>query len=47
MFSQAGTNAVTASGSASSAIAPSAAITAAPPAMSAFWCTISDRDFRK
>ena len=47
MFSQAGTNPVTDSGSPSSAIAPSAATTAAPPAMSAFWRTMSACGFRK
>ncbi|GBD46503.1 hypothetical protein HRbin41_01330 [bacterium HR41] len=36
MFSQAGTTAVTRSGRASSAIAPTASITAAPPDMSNF-----------
>ena len=47
MFSQAGTTPVTDSGSPSSAIAPSAATTAAPPAMSAFCRTMSDCGFRK
>ena len=47
MFSQAGTTPVTDSGSPSSAMAPSAATTAAPPAMSAFWRTMSDCGLRK
>ena len=47
MFSQAGRTPRTASGSSSSAIAPSAASTAAPPAMSPFWRTMSDCGLRK
>jgi hypothetical protein len=47
MFSQAGTTPVTHSGSSSSAIAPIAASTAAPPAMSAFIRTMSDCGLRK
>ncbi len=47
MFSQAGTTPVTDSGRPSSAMAPSAPITAAPPAMSAFWRTMSDCGLRK
>ena len=47
MFSHAGRTPTTASGSSSSAIAPSAASTAAPPAMSPFWRTMSDCGLRK
>ena len=46
-FSQAGMTPTTESGSSSSAIAPSAASTAAPPAMSPFWRTMSDCGLRK
>ena len=47
MFSQAGRTPVTDSGSPSSAIAPIAPTTAAPPPMSAFWRTMSDCGLRK
>ena len=47
MFSQAGSTPVTDSGSPSSAMAPIAPTTAAPPAMSAFCWTMSDCGLRK
>ena len=46
-FSQAGMTPMATSGSSSSAIAPIAARTAAPPAMSPFWRTMSDCGLRK
>ena len=47
MFSQTARTPVTLTGRPSSAIAPIAASTAAPPAMSPFWRTMSDCGLRK